>query len=171
MIGVFHAIDRAARGVLLAAALVAFGSPAYAQQPSAAAIATAKELVAVTGITNLFQALIPGVIEQAKGVFLQQNPALAKDVNEIGANLRTELEPRIGELSTEMAKLYASRFSEQDLKEVLAFYKSPVGQKLILEQPRVIDAGMHFAQDWANKLSEVVIARMRDELKKRGHPM
>jgi hypothetical protein len=171
MMSVFQPIDRAARGMLLAAALVAFGSAAYAQQPSAAAIATAKELVAVTGVTNLFKPLIPGVIEQAKGLFLQQNPALNKDVNEIGANLRTELEPRLSELSTEVAKLYASRFSEQELKEVLAFYKSPVGQKLILEQPMVIDMGVRFAQDWANKLSEVVTARMRDELKKRGHPM
>jgi hypothetical protein len=171
MTSVFHAIDRAARAMLFAAALVAFGSAAYAQQPSAAAIATAKELVAVTGITNLFKPLIPGVIEQAKGLFLQQNPALNKDVNEIGANLRTELEPRIDELSTEVAKLYASRFNETELKQVLAFYKSPVGQKLILEQPKVIDAGVRFAQDWANKLSEVVTARMRDELKKRGHPM
>ena len=28
---------------------------------------------------------------------------------------------------------------------------------------------MRFAQDWANKLSDEVIAKMRDEMKKRGH--
>ena len=28
---------------------------------------------------------------------------------------------------------------------------------------------MKFAQDWANKLSDQVIAKMRDEMKKRGH--
>jgi hypothetical protein len=30
---------------------------------------------------------------------------------------------------------------------------------------------MKFAQDWANKLSDEVVAKMREELKKRGHPM
>jgi hypothetical protein len=30
---------------------------------------------------------------------------------------------------------------------------------------------MKFAQDWATKLSDQVIAKMRDELKKRGHAL
>jgi hypothetical protein len=30
---------------------------------------------------------------------------------------------------------------------------------------------MKFAQDWANKLSDQVVAMMRDELKKRGHAL
>jgi hypothetical protein len=30
---------------------------------------------------------------------------------------------------------------------------------------------MKFAQSWANKLSEEVVAKMREELKKRGHTL
>jgi hypothetical protein len=30
---------------------------------------------------------------------------------------------------------------------------------------------MKFAQDWATKLSDQVIGKMRDELKKRGHAL
>jgi hypothetical protein len=30
---------------------------------------------------------------------------------------------------------------------------------------------MKFAQDWANKLSDQVVVKMRDELKKRGHTL
>jgi hypothetical protein len=54
---------------------------------------------------------------------------------------------------------------------MLTFYQSPVGKKLLVEQPTVVDASMRYAQDWANKLSDQVIAKMREELKKRGHPM
>ena len=72
-------------------------------------MATAKELVAVTGATTVFNPLIAGVVEQAKLLFLQQNPALAKDLNEIAAKMRTDLAPRFAELSDEMAKLYATR--------------------------------------------------------------
>ena len=36
------------------------------------------------------------------------------------------------------------------------------------EQPVVIEEGMRFAQTWANNLSDEVIAKMREELKKRG---
>ena len=85
--------------------------------------------------------------------------------------MRTDLAPRFAELNDEMAKLYATHFTDQELKAILAFYKSPVGQKLLAEQPTVVDASMRYAQDWANKLSDQVIAKMREELKKRGHPM
>ena len=64
-----------------------------------------------------------------------------------------------------------THFTEQELKDLLAFYKSPVGKKLIAEQPTIVDASLKFAQDWANKLSDEVIAKMRDELKKKGHAL
>jgi len=70
-----------------------------------------------------------------------------------------------------VARLYASHFTEQDLKQILAFYKSPVGQKMLKEQPQVVDSSMKFAQDWANNLSDEVITKMRDGLKKKGHDL
>ena len=60
---------------------------------------------------------------------------------------------------------------KQELKDVLAFYKTPAGKKLLAEQPKIVDSSMKFAQDWANKLSDQVIAKMREELKKRGHAL
>ena len=74
-------------------------------------------------------------------------------------------------MEEEVTKLYAQQFNEQEMKEILAFYESPVGKKVLQEQPKVVEGSMKFAQDWANKLSEEVTAKMRDELKKRGHPM
>ena len=168
---VIQAIRRASRPALVVAAMVAFGPAAHSQQPSAAAMATARQLIAATGATTVFNPLIAGVVEQAKLLFLQQNPGLAKDLNEIAAKLRTDLAPRFGELNEEMAKLYATSFTEQELKAILVFYKSPAGKKLLAQQPNVVDASMKFAQDWANKLSDQVIAKMRDELKKRGHAL
>jgi hypothetical protein len=82
--------------------------------------------------------------------------------------MRNDLAPRFDELVNDVARNYATYFTEQELKDVLAFYKSPAGKKLISEQPKVVDASMKFAQDWANKLSDQVIAQMREELKKRG---
>lgn len=158
--------------VATVAVVLALASPtAYAQQPSATAIATAKEIVTVTGAIALFNPLIPGVVEQAKNLFLQQNPGLAKDIDEISAKMRTELTPRFQELVNDVAKNYATSFSEQELKDILAFYKTPAGAKLIANQPKVVDASLKFAQTWANTLSEQVIAKMRDELKKKGHAL
>jgi hypothetical protein len=96
---------------------------------------------------------------------------LAKDLNEVAAKLRTDLQPRFSELNDEVAKLYATNFTEPELKDILAFYQSPAGKKLLSVQPKVIDSSMAFAQTWANKLSDEVIGKMRDEMKKRGHAL
>ena len=168
---VVEIIKSAIRPTAVALALVGFSSMADAQQPSAAAIQTAREVIKVTGATTLFTPLIPGVVEQAKSLFLQQNPALGKDLNEISAQMRTDLAPRFDELTAEVARLYAVHFTEAELKDLLAFYKSPVGAKLISEQPKIGEEGLTFAQNWANQLSDTVISKMRDELKKRGHAL
>jgi hypothetical protein len=162
------AVSSTCRVAAVAVALMAFGPAAQSQQPSAAAMATAKQLIAATAATTVFTPLIAGVVEQAKLLYLQQNPALAKDLNEIAEKMRADLAPRFAELSDEMAKLYATRFTDPELKAILVFYQSPVGKKLLDQQPNVVDDSMKFAQDWANKLSDQVIAQMRDELKKRG---
>src|SRR5665213_3636714 len=97
------------------------------------------------------------------------NPALAKDLNEIADKMREDLKPRFSELTDDVAKEYATNFTEPELKAILVFYQSPAGKKLLDRQPKIVDASMSFAQDWANKLSYEVVPKMREELKKRGY--
>jgi hypothetical protein len=168
MMQFMQATNRAVRLATVAIALAVSSPAAYAQQPTAAAIASGKELVAITGTTTLFDPLVAGVIEQAKLLYLQQNPGLSKDLNEIADKLRSEMAPRLSELSNEVAKLYATNFTDQELKTIIAFYQSPAGKKLLTQQPIIVDSSMKFAQTWANGLSDEVVGKMREELKKRG---
>ena len=135
-------IPRAPCAMMLALGLVfalGIGAADAQQQPSPAAIATAKEVITAKGATALYSPLVSGVIERTKSVFLQTNPMLSKDLNEVAAKLHSEYGARSAELVNEVAKLYASRFTEQELKDTLAFYKSPLGRKLIVEEPAVRD--------------------------------
>jgi uncharacterized protein len=168
---VFPVLARSLRVIVLTFACVAFVGVARSQQPSPAAIATAKELIEIKGALNIFEALVPGVIEQTKNLFLQTNPTLSKDLNEVAAQLRAELAPRRAELTDRVALLYAQRFTEQELKSTLLFYKSPLGKKLAAEEPAFVDQSLSFAQEWANKLSEEVVGKMRVEMKKKGHDL
>lgn len=163
----FYCCNRVAAAFLVLA--LASMAPALAQQPSATALSTAKELLAVKGAMSIYDPLVNGIVEKAKLVFLRTNPTLGKDLNEIAAKLRAEYSPRIAEVVNETARLYAVRFSEQELKDALAFYKSPLGRKLIAEEPGLAENSMKFAGGWAEKLAEEVVAKMRAEMKKRGH--
>jgi hypothetical protein len=150
-------------------AFVLTAGAAAAQQPSAAAIATAKEVITAKGADALYSPLVSGVIERTKTVLLQSNPMVGKDLNEVAAKLHAEYASRSTEILTEVAKLYASHFTEQELKDTLTFYKSPLGRKLVAEEPVILDQSMKTAQTWAEALSREVIAKMRGEMKKRGH--
>jgi hypothetical protein len=161
--------NAALTGAALWSALLVGGSAMAQSQPSAEAIDTARQIITLKGGENIFNTLIPGVIEQSKSMFEQQNPNLGNPLRDVAAKLRTELASRQAELNTEVAKVYASRFTEKEIKDLLAFYQSPLGRKLIAEEPRALDQSMSYAQDWARRLSDEVVTKMRAEMKKLGH--
>jgi hypothetical protein len=134
-------------------------------------MALSREVINLKDGMAVFNPLIPGVIEQAKGMFMQQNPMLQKPLNDVGADLRKELEPRRAEIVEILARVYAQRFTEAELKEIVAFYKTPAGKKMLAQEPNAIDAAFTEVQTWAQNLEQQVISRVRAEMKKKGHDL
>lgn len=158
---------------LAVAGLAAFlmsATPTLAQQPSKSALSLANEILEIKGSMTIFEAVIPGVIEKSKSTLMQMSPNLFKDLNDVANDLRKEFAPRLDTLRTDVARIYATRFTEQEMKDTLAFYKSPLGKKILTEEPAFVDRSMSAAQDWAIKLNDEVLQRFRAEMKKRGHP-
>ena len=142
---------------------------AWAQQPSANAIASAKEILEIKGAPGLYQNVVPNIVEQAKNLFLQTNPMLSKDLNEVAVQVRKDFIPRQQDIADQIAKAYASRFTEQELKDIVIFYKTPLGRKMIAEEPQLVDQTMATIRNWADKLSQEIIGQFRAEMKKKGH--
>ena len=117
----------------------------------------------------MFDPVIVSVVEQTKAALLQTNPQLSKDLNDVAAQLRTEFTPKRDELMAQAAKLYADRFSGQELKEMLTFYKSALGKKMVNVEPQVLDETFNYVQQWGARVSEDVMNRFRAEMKKKGH--
>ena len=101
----------------------------------------------------------------------QTNPTLGKDLEAVAANLRKTFAPRTAELLSDIARLYASRFTEAELKEIVTFYRTPTGKKVITLEPEVFDDAMTGLKGWQEKFAEEVFARFRAEMKKRGHDL
>jgi hypothetical protein len=161
----------AAAGVAAFLLCAAPATPSLAQQPSKNALSLANEILDIKGSMTIFEAVVPGVVEKSKATLLQMNPNLFKDLNDVATNLRKEFSPRLDALRAEITQIYATRFTEQEMKDTIAFYKSPLGKKLLSEEPAFVDRSMTAAQDWAIKLNEEVIQRFRAEMKKRGHSL
>src|SRR5436190_14691511 len=93
---------------------------------------------------------------------------MTRDIDAAAAQLRNEFAPRRIELQQELVRVYAQSFTEQELKDAIAFYKTPLGKKLIAEEPNVAEASMKKADEWAGKFAEEVVNRIRAELRKKG---
>jgi len=158
--------------VLAAAFCLSYSSPAQAQPaPTASHLAAAKELVDLVGAAREFEPLVTGVIIQAASNYLQGNPTFAKDLNEIAEQLVTEYLPRKAEMQNEVIRLYATRLTEKEIRDILAFYKSPLGQKMLTESQFVVTESFKKGEVYAAKLREEIVPKVRAELIKRGHKL
>ncbi|MFT4119943.1 DUF2059 domain-containing protein [Bradyrhizobium sp.] len=163
---------------LLPAATLAVGLafsavPAIAQQaapPKAtpAAIAAAKEILQIKNAGAMYAGAVPGLVEKTKIALTQQNLNYQKDLNEVAPIVAQQLAGRQNEIGDGMAQIYASEFTEQELKDLVVFYKSPLGKKLIEAEPRAIGLSMAFMNSWAQNFSETVMGAFRAEMRKRG---
>jgi hypothetical protein len=136
--------------------------------PSATSIALAKELLTLKGGSQMFDGTVLGIIESAKDAYLPNNPQLSKPLNEVAAQLRQEFEPKKAELFNEVSRAYARHFTDQELRELLAFYKTTLGKKALVSESLAVEDGFKRAQEWTNQFSDIVLTRMRAEMKKKG---
>ena len=142
----------------LAMALVLIVAPAIAQQAppaapgkpgSPAALAAAKEILTMKSASAMYTNAVPSLVERTKTTLLQSNLNLQKDLNEVAIIVATNLAGREKEIADGMAQIYTNEFTEQELKDLVTFYKTPLGQKLLANEPRAIQGSMGYMQLWA----------------------
>jgi hypothetical protein len=166
-----------ALGLVVGLALAAV--PAAAQQPqqpppaqlkpvSPAALAAAKEILVLKKANEIYAGAVPNIVQQTKGALTQKFLNYQKDLNEVAVIVAQNLAGREQEIGEGMAKAYAGEFTEQELKDLVAFYKSPLGQKLLASEPKAIQLGLGYMNQWANGFAEVVNGQFHAEMKKRG---
>lgn len=156
-------------GAAAVACLVLAHSAQAQQQPSAAMAALANQILEAKGAYGAFDPVVDGVIRYNKTQFLQINPNLTRDLDAVEAQLTKEFAAKRQEARMEVARAYALQFSEQELKDALAFFKGPLGKKMIDAEPKAFDEINKRMQVWADKFAEEVNVKMRAEMKKRGH--
>ena len=166
----------------LLAAVAALGiavTGAMAQAPqseplkpvSAGALASAKEILVAKNVTAIYQGAIPGLTQRVKDSILQSNLNLQKDLDEAAAKVAKDMTGREQEIGEQMAKIYANAFTEQELKDIATFYKSPLGKKVIDAEPTAFNQSRIYMGEWAQKITEEINTKVRAEMKARGKPV
>ena len=170
-----------ATGLALGLALTAVPAGAQQKQPPAeatplkpaspAALAAAKEILAMKNASAMYASAVPNLVEQAKNGLVQNNLNYQKDLGEVAIIVAKNLAGREKEIGDGMAQIYANEFTEQELKDLVTFYKSPLGTKLLATEPRAIQFSMSYMNQWAQQFSATIDLEFRNEMKKRGKPI
>jgi hypothetical protein len=155
------------------------GQMANAQQPAVPTIqglkpstpsclASAREILQMKNVSGMYAYAVPNLVHQTKEQLLSTNLNFQKDLNEVEVIVAQKLAGREKEIGEGMAQIYCNAFTEQELKELVTFYKSPLGQKLISTEPRAIQSSMAYMNSWGQNFAETVNGEFRAEMRKRG---
>ena len=151
---------------LLAAPVLAQNAP----QPTASHLAAARDVAAASGMTRSFDAMTEPFLDQLQQMNVTR-PEIKKDLDEVTAMLRPEIEMQKEKMLDNVARVFALQLTEPELKEIAAFYKTPTGVKYVNVQPGLLDDIVKDLATWTQNVSEYVIIRARAEMNKRGHQL
>ena len=160
--------------IIFLAALSLSIKPALADDASARVLA-AKVIDLVSNkdmMRSNLEAMMNGNIEN-----MQHHGLPQEGVDAVRAAISKwyDAEINFNDIQPKIVDIYVKNFSEDDLKQLLAFYQSPIGQKAIKTMPTVMREGAMVTQDYTNTKiptlkTEVmtILSKYRDQMEAAG---
>jgi hypothetical protein len=145
--------------VLIFTAVIATGS-ARAQDDSES-MRLAKAILQATHSAQLGDQVLAQVTKLVQNGLAETNPGRQKDIDAvIHEALEPEFQKAAPELYDKTARIYAGIFTLDELKQLLAFYQTPLGRKLLQTQPEITSDEIKLSQDF----TRTVMTRVNDRL-------
>ena len=143
--------------------------PSDAANPTPEHVARARRLILATGISRSFDVMIAEFMDQIGNSVTQERPELIQDMHAVLGKLKPEFDKQSEEMIDQSARIYASLLSEKDIDTILAFYDSESGKRYVAMQPLFLNQLLSGTQAWQQKIAINMMARVRTEMKKKGH--
>jgi hypothetical protein len=137
----------------LAVTLLFAHGPAYAADPDPEAVKVATQILEATHASTLSEQMVAQMMKAFSATLNQANPGKSKDVEDIlNQVVVPELHDSMPEVMAISANTYASNFSIDELKQILAFYQSDAGKIYIGKLPDVMRQNSVASQAFVQKL-------------------
>lgn len=131
----------AVAGTIVPSPVRAQGSPA----PDTAKVRLIRQLIARARLTD-----------QAVQAIEQQLPAQRAANSRVPAafwdRFLEQARARRGELEEGYVTLYDRHFTTAEIRDLLAFYDSPIGKRFLAEQPALMREGIALGQEWGSRI-------------------
>jgi uncharacterized protein len=152
------------------ALLLSFGV-ARAQTPAPEAMAAARELVTTLKLSDQYKALLPVILLGLKPSLTQDRPEIERDYDAMMSTIADAYTPYYNAMIDSIATVYANSFSVDELRQIEAFYRQPVGQKYLEKSPAILQQSAQIGQETGRKATEALRARLTELLRQKGHKL
>lgn len=135
---------------------------------SPSALAAARAVIVSSGLAQSFEPVIPELMNEIYLTITRTRPELATDMSAVLDQLKPEFMAHDDEMVNNAAEIAAGEIDEPDLVKIAAFFNSPAGKKYVTSEPEMLQRMMDTTHAWAQQMSEHMMTRVREEMKKRG---
>lgn len=115
-----------------------------------------KELISLSGTFTLSKTVEKELIARYK-----------KKYDKVPNSAWKSIEPKvkIDELINEVVNIYGSQFTEKEIDQLLIFYKSDLGKKVIQNSPNIMTQIQASSSNWGTKITNII----NGDLEKMGY--
>ena len=159
---------KALLAVTMSAGLLALAAPALAQEVPPEQLALARQYVELTDRTSIYEVTLVETGVEIMRQIVQQNPELVEATDAAISKTLEEYKGRKGELMDQFARVYAVRFTTDELQDIVAFYESPIGKKLSLANAELNSDLQRVLQVFTANVRREFFAKVRSELRANG---
>ena len=107
------------------------------------------------------------IVQQTAQMIGAENPKAVERCAEITMEAIGEMFTD-GDFMDEMNAIYAKYFSQEDIRQMIAFYETPVGRKSIEVMPELMSESMQVTMRWMAKVNPVIQERVTAQLREEG---
>jgi hypothetical protein len=140
--------------LVLSIALLTLGAAPPTSEPANADEKDIRRLLEVSGTAKLSEQMFDQMV-----ISMSQN---MRDIPpEFWEGFRKEVD--LNELLDKIVPVYSKHFTPDEVKQLIQFYESPVGRKLVQEQPALVAESMKIGESWGRGVGERVARRLHEK--------
>jgi hypothetical protein len=113
-----------------------------------------RQLMELTGMAKLGNQMMTNIISSYKQSF----PAATTEFWDAFMK-----EADMSQLFEKVIPVYEQNFTDDDIQQLITFYQSPVGKKMIEKMPVIMQESMQIGSEWGKQLSEKVIEKLKQK--------
>jgi uncharacterized protein len=121
---------------------------------------------AADNMTAMIGTLVPSLIAGLRKSQPNVSDAIA---NDLSTEMQAELIKREDGLLNAMACVYVAHYTSAEIRQLAAFYQTPLGQRLVALSPQIMKDTTALGQAWGQQAAQAAVQRVLAKHKKDGN--